>query len=65
MNAGWAAVIVSATGMAGLGAGVLVRGGRRDGKIDTILEQLTKISQDHEARLRIVEQIRAPQRRSR
>lgn len=27
-------------------------GGRRDGKVDAVLEELTKITADHEARLR-------------
>jgi len=32
--------------------GVLWRSGRRDGKIDQVLEQLTELTKDHEARLR-------------
>lgn len=30
----------------------LTSGARRDGKVDAVLEQLTKITEDHEQRLR-------------
>ncbi|MHB1595401.1 MAG: hypothetical protein ACYCO9_16460 [Streptosporangiaceae bacterium] len=36
-------------------AGALWRGGRRDGKIDAVLERLTDISSDHEKRIRDLE----------
>jgi len=39
-------------------AGAVWRGGRRDGKIDSVLELLTKITGDHEDRIRMLEEIR-------
>ena len=59
MSPEWIAVAISGAGLLGILAGVLVRGGRRDGKIDAVLEQLTKIIEDHEGRIRVLEHIRA------
>jgi hypothetical protein len=65
VNAAWAGVLVTVALVAGGGIGAIWRAGRRDGKVDAVLEQLTDIAQDHETRLRIVEHKRAPERRSR
>lgn len=55
MSAAWAAVLVSVVlGLAALGRELLVRG-QRDGKLDACLEQLTRISEDHEHRIRVIE----------
>lgn len=43
------ALVVAALGPA---ISTLTRNARRDGKIDAAIEQLTKITTDHEARLR-------------
>ena len=51
----WAAVLITGIMML-LGAGGLVwRDGRRDGRTDTILERLTDLAEDHETRLRGLE----------
>jgi hypothetical protein len=63
MTAGWAGALVAIAVMAGTFAGILWRGGRRDGKIDAVLEELAKISVDHETRLRAVEHPPSPQHR--
>lgn len=55
LSPGWAAAAVSFAALAGTFAGSLWRGGRRDGKIDAVLDQLTRIVEDHEVRLRAVE----------
>lgn len=52
----WLVALVPAAALAGATGGAIWRGGRRDGKIDAVLEQLTKIVEDHETRLRLVEQ---------
>jgi hypothetical protein len=59
MNAAWVSAIVGVAMIAGVFAGALWRGGPPARKIDAVLQQLTSIVQDHEARLRIVERIRA------
>ena len=61
----WLAALVPAAALAGAACGAIWRGGRRDGKIDAVLEQLTKIAQDHETRLRLVELDAAARRHSR
>jgi len=55
MSAGWISALVAIAMMLGTFAAILWRGGRRDGKIDAVLEELTKIAGDHETRLRAVE----------
>ena len=65
MNSGWAAALTAFAALIGTLAGVLIRSGRRDGKIDAVLEQLTRITQDHETRLRVVERYQPQHRRSR
>lgn len=55
----WLAALVPTAALAGAAVGSIWRGGRRDGKIDTVLEQLTKMAQDHETRLRNVELLTA------
>ena len=51
----WAAVWISAgTALASV-AGLVFRGGRRDGRVDAVLEQLARITGDHERRIRAVE----------
>lgn len=44
---------------------VLWRAGQRDGKLDQLLEQLVNTSNDHEARLRLVEGRRGGAHRAR
>jgi len=55
MGASWAAVVVGAAMFAGMVTGWIWRAARREGKIDTILAQLTALTADHEARLRAAE----------
>ena len=64
MNAAWAGVLATVALVAGGGLGAIWRGGRRDGKIDAILEHLTKMAEDHETRLRNVELLTARRRSS-
>jgi hypothetical protein len=55
MTAEWAAVVISAiTALAAVAVAVL-REGRREGKLDACLEQLTEIVRDHEERIRALE----------
>lgn len=56
MSSAWAAVMAAALMAALMFAGLIWRDGRRDGKIDTLLEELTRIGRDHEDRLRAIEQ---------
>jgi hypothetical protein len=58
VSAAWAGVIAAFGMLAGVVAGGLWRGGRRDGKVDAVLEHLTAMAADHETRLRLVERIR-------
>jgi hypothetical protein len=51
----WLAALIPAAALLGGISGTVWRGGRRDGKIDAVLEQLTDIAKDHEARLRAIE----------
>lgn len=55
MSASWASVIVAAVVAAAMLAGFLLREGRRTGKLDALLERLTVITEDHEARIRTLE----------
>lgn len=48
----WIALGALAVAAFGPVASQLVAGARRDGKIDAAIEQLTRITTDHEARLR-------------
>jgi hypothetical protein len=59
VSAGWAAAAIATLMMLGTCAAVLWRGGRRDGRIDAVLERLADIAGDHETRLRAVEHTRA------
>ena len=59
----WVAAVAALAALIGTCGGVLWSGGRRDGKIDAILEQLASITQDHETRLRAVEHQWTPQHR--
>jgi hypothetical protein len=55
VSASWAAVMVSVVlALAAIGRELLARGAR-DGKIDKCMEQLTKIAEDHEGRIRLLE----------
>ena len=67
MGAAWDAIAALATAAAAAGscAGVLWHGGRREGRVDTVLEQLTAIIADHETRLRNIEQLPGCHHRSR
>jgi hypothetical protein len=53
----WAAIAALAAAAAAVGscAGVLWHGGRREGRVDAVLERLTQLGEDHEDRLRDVE----------
>ena len=57
----WAAVLVGMAGLLGMIAGRLLSLGRREGRVDAILERLTAMAQDHEGRIRVLE--RPPARR--
>lgn len=59
----WASVLVAVAALLGMAAGRLWGGGRREGRIDVILERLTEIAEDHEDRIRLVEQRPAERRR--
>lgn len=61
MTAEWASVMVAAIVAVTLMAGWMLREGRREGKLDAILERLTQMAEDHENRLRLLERI--PRRR--
>lgn len=50
--AAWAGSIVAMLTCAGMCAGVFWRLGRREGKVDEILDELKAARQDHEQRLR-------------
>ena len=60
MTSGWAAVLVALVMMTGTVAAVIWRGGRRDGRVDAVLERLTDLAEDHEGRIRTLE---SPRRR--
>jgi len=61
MTAQWLATTIGASMAAAAAAAAIWRGGRRDGKIDAVLERLTSITEDHEDRLRVIE-LRPPRR---
>lgn len=63
MSSGWAAAAVAIVMMGLTFAGFIWRTGRRDGRIDAVLERLTDLTEDHEVRLRIIERSPVPQRR--
>lgn len=53
--AAWAGVGVAFLAILLSAGAMLVRGARRDGRVDEVLERLTGIAEDHEERLRLVE----------
>lgn len=55
MSAAWAGSIVAMVMCAITVGGLLYKSGRREGKVDELLEQLTDIAKDHEKRLRALE----------
>lgn len=63
MSASWAAVLVALGMLAGTLAALLWRGGRRDGRVDAVLERLAEIADDHEDRIRGLEHRPARHRR--
>lgn len=63
MSSGWAAAAVAIVMMGLTFAGFIWRTGRRDGRIDAVLERLTYLAEDHESRLRAVERGPVSQRR--
>ncbi len=66
MSAAWATVLgalVALAGLLGVVGGRLWRGGRREGKVDQVLEDLTQLVGDHEDRIRLLEH--RPPRRAR
>jgi hypothetical protein len=52
VTAAWAGSIAAMIMSVGAIGGLLWRAGRRDGKVDAAIEQLTSIAKDHEERLR-------------
>lgn len=54
-SASWVAVWVSSGTALISVAGLVFRGGRRDGRVDAVLEQLANITGDHERRIRGLE----------
>jgi hypothetical protein len=58
MTAAWALAFAALTTLLGGCIGSLWRGGRREGKVDAVLEQLTRITADHENRIRAQERRR-------
>lgn len=63
-SAPWAEVLIALAGLLGVLAGRLWAAGRREGKIDTVLEHVVDILDDHENRIRVIEH-RPPRRRAR
>ena len=61
MTGEWVLVALAATTAGGGALGYVWRGGRREGKIDAVLERLTGITEDHEDRIRDLEH--GPKRR--
>jgi hypothetical protein len=55
MSVAWAAVIVSVITLIGALGMALIRSGRAEGRLETILDRLVDVSEDHETRLRVVE----------
>ena len=55
MTSAWAGVLVAALMLTAGLVGWVFRAGRRDGKLDAILERLTDVTEDHEGRLRTLE----------
>lgn len=55
MSASWASVLIAAIVAAAALARELLAHGKRDGKIDTVIEQLAAITADHEKRIRGLE----------
>lgn len=55
LAATWAGVALTALLLAGTLLAVTWRGGRRDGKLDAILDELRRIGTDHEERIRALE----------
>ena len=58
MSALWAAVLVSAAAAVIALIRELLARGERDGKLDACVELLTRITADHEERLRLLEKQR-------
>lgn len=58
MSASWVTVLVALVVALGGAAAWLLREGRREGKLDAILERLTDIATDHEQRMRQLEKRR-------
>ena len=64
MTAPWAGSIIATIMCAGSIATMVWRAGRRDGKVDQILEQLTAVAQDREQRIRDLQRDQWPARRA-
>lgn len=52
MTPTWILAIAAIVAMAATGGGVVLHLGRVEGRITTVLEQLVKIAEDHEKRIR-------------
>ena len=55
MSSGWAQFLVALVMMIGTAAVVIWRDGRRNGRVDAILERLALLGEDHEDRIRSLE----------
>jgi hypothetical protein len=62
MSAAWAAVAISMCMLGAAIIGFIWRAGRRDGKLDTILEHVAELLDDHEDRIRDLEHERTARR---
>lgn len=58
ITSGWAGVFIALALMVGTFGGALWRGGRREGQLAEILENLQNIVRDHETRIREQERSR-------
>jgi hypothetical protein len=63
MSAAWGSVLVAVIATAIMAGGLIWRDGRRDGKIDAVLERLTDLTEDLDDRVRILELRPARRRR--
>jgi hypothetical protein len=62
MTAAWAGVLIAALIAGGGFVSWAWRAARREGKIDALLERLVGVGEDHEDRIRHLEQMRLRQR---
>lgn len=63
MSAAWASVLVAFAVAIGVLAGRIWAAGRREGKVDQLLDDVVQLLGDHEDRLRLLEHRPARRRR--